>query len=57
MDKNTITSFQTKYTISATGKIDYTTWLSLLISCGDTDRSANACDCATILTQVKAKTL
>lgn len=57
MDKNTITSFQTKYTMSATGKIDYTTWLSLLISCGDTDRSANACDCATILTQAKAKTL
>lgn len=57
LDENTITSFQTKYSILATGKIDYTTWLSLLISCGDTDRSASACDCATILTPAKAKTL
>ena len=50
LDENTIISFQTKYSIPATGKIDYTTWLSLLISCGDTDRSAIACDCATIIT-------
>ncbi|MBR1377366.1 MAG: DUF1906 domain-containing protein, partial [Bacilli bacterium] len=57
LDENTIISFQTKYSIPATGKIDYTTWLSLLISCGDTDRNASACDCATILTAEKAQTL
>ncbi len=50
LNENTIKSFQSKYSITATGKIDYTTWLSLLISCGDTDRSAVACDCATIIT-------
>lgn len=50
LDASIISSFQSNYSISVTGKVDYTTWLSLLISCGDTDRSAIACDCATIIT-------
>ncbi len=57
LKENTISQFQTKYVIPVTGEIDYTTWLSLLISCGDTERPASACDCATILTKEKAKTL
>lgn len=50
-------AFQKKYAIPMTGIADKTTWLSLFISCGDTDRSALAADCATILTEAKAKTL
>ena len=50
LNESTIRNFQSKYSINVTGKVDYTTWLSLLISCGDTDRSASACDCATIIT-------
>lgn len=50
LDTATIMEFQEEYSINATGNIDYSTWLSLLISCGDTDRSAIACDCATIIT-------
>ena len=57
LDMNVIKSFQSKYAISVNGNIDYTTWLSLLVSCGDQNRSAKACDCATILTAAKAQTL
>lgn len=45
-----IQSFQSKYGIPQTGNLDYTTWLSLLVSCGNTDRSAIACDCMTKIT-------
>lgn len=56
-DSQAIMSIQEKYSLPATGTIDYTTWLALLISCGDIDRTATACDCATILDEAKAKTL
>ena len=52
-----VKQFQKKYALPTTGIVDLTTWLSLFISCGDTTRSAKACDCATILTAEKAKTL
>lgn len=52
-----IRDFQSKYSIPITGIADKTTWLSLFISCGDTDRSAKAADCATQLTAAQAKTL
>ena len=52
-----ISKFQHDYALPETGICDLTTWLSLLQSCGDINRSALACDCATILTQDKAKTL
>lgn len=52
-----IRAFQKKYAIPQTGIADKTTWLSLFVSCGDTDRSAKAADCATILTAAKAKSL
>lgn len=51
LDASAIKSFQDKYSIAETGIVDYTTWLSLLVSCGDTDRTAIACDCATIITK------
>ena len=41
----------------ALGTVDRKTWASLLISKGDTSRYANACDCAAILDEFKAKTL
>lgn len=52
-----VSNFQTKYALPITGICDLTTWLSIFISCGDIDRNALACDCATILTAEKAKTL
>ena len=52
-----IVDFQKQFAIPETGKADLTTWLSLFISCGDKDRTAYGCDCATILTTEKAQTL
>lgn len=42
-----ITEFQKQYAIPETGIIDFNTWLSLLISCGNVNRPAIACDCIT----------
>ncbi len=52
-----VKQFQDKYALPITGVVNLTTWLSIFISSGDTSRSAKACDCATILTAAKAKTL
>ena len=52
-----IRNFQKEMAIPVTGKADIGTWMSLLISKGDTSRSAIAADCATILTTAKAETL
>lgn len=52
-----IRNFQKEMAIPVTGKADISTWMSLFISRGDTSRSALAADCATILTEAKAKTL
>lgn len=52
-----VTTFQKKFALPVTGKVDLTTWLSLFVSYGDKNRSALACDCATKLTEAKAKTL
>lgn len=52
-----VKQFQAKYALPITGVVNLTTWLSLFISCGDVNRAAKACDCATILTAAKAKTL
>lgn len=52
-----VKQFQNKYALPMTGIINLTTWLSIFVSSGDTDRSAKACDCATILTAAKAQTL
>lgn len=53
LNSNVIKGFQGMYALPETGTIDYTTWLSLLISCGDTDRKAKGCDCATIIDATK----
>lgn len=54
---NDISAFQEEYALVNNGVCSLDTWLSLLISSGDTSRSAMACDCATILTPEKATTL
>ena len=55
--QNLIKDFQLEYALPMTGKLDAITWASMLTSCGDTSRSASACDCATPLDEAKAKTL
>ena len=55
--RQAIRAFQKEYAIPVTGVADKTTWLSLFISCGDTDRSAKAADCATQLSAAQAKSL
>lgn len=42
--ENNLFKFQDDYQISVTGKIDTDTWMSLLTSKGNPDRSATACD-------------
>lgn len=39
-----IVAFQRQNAISQSGVLDYTTWMSLLTSCGDPDRPCVACD-------------
>ena len=55
--QNLIKDFQLEYALPMTGKLDAITWASMLTSCGDTSRSASACDCATPLDEAKAQTL
>lgn len=57
LDVTKVKQFQNKYALPITGVVNLSTWLSIFISSGDTSRSAKACDCATILTAAKAKTL
>lgn len=54
---DSIIEFQQQYGLPQTGICSLGTWQSLLLSCGDTNREALACDCATILDEDKAKTL
>jgi len=55
--KLAVREFQSHYALPKTGIVDINTWMSLLISSGNPDRSAVAADCATILNAAKAKTL
>lgn len=52
-----IKAFQTEYMLPQTGKGDLDTWMSLLLSKGNTDRSDLGCDCSTILDSTKATAL
>lgn len=52
-----VMNFQQAYNLPQNGVCSLGIWLALLTSCGDINRSATACDCATILTQEKAATL
>lgn len=50
-------SFQAKFALPITGICDLSTWMSILISCGNTERSAIGCDTATRITSAMARTL
>ena len=52
-----IRSFQEMYALPITGIGDKNTWMSLLTSKGNPDRSSTACDCSTILDSEKAESL
>ena len=54
---NKVRAFQAKHVISSTGIGDTNTWMALLLSKGNPDRSALGCDCATILNSEKAAAL
>lgn len=55
--KNAVTAFQSFVGLDADGIVGKQTWASLMVSYGDKNRTVTACDCATILTDAKAKTL
>lgn len=57
ISSSVVKQFQKHHAISVTGEADLRTWLSIMISCGDTSRPAVAADCATILDEYKARTL
>ena len=52
-----VTAFQTFVKLPATGKGDYQTWASLLVSTGDSTRRGTACDCVDTVTDARAKAL
>ena len=51
---NSIKEFQKIYGLPINGKADINTWMSFMISKGNPDRSAKACDCATVLNKQQA---
>ncbi len=57
LNENVIKIFQSNYGLDQTGKIDKSTWLSMLISCGDTSRSSVACDTRFEMTDERIKYL
>ncbi|WP_432944218.1 glycoside hydrolase domain-containing protein [Kribbella sp. CA-253562] len=52
-----VRSFQLFVTLPLTGKGDYQTWSSLLVSNGDPERKGDACDCITQVTAARATAL
>lgn len=54
---NAVKDFQFRMALESDGIAGVSTWCALLVSCGDRERAAKACDCATKLTPAKAKTL
>lgn len=54
---NAVKDFQFSMALESDGIAGVSTWCALLVSCGDRERAAKACDCATKLTPAKAKTL
>ncbi len=52
-----INTFQAKYAINVNGNGDINTWMALLLSSGNPDRSSIGCDCSTILNAAKANAL
>lgn len=52
-----VSQFQNFSALPVTGKGDYQTWCSLLVSTGDTSRVGGAVDCVTTITPARAQTL
>jgi peptidoglycan hydrolase-like protein with peptidoglycan-binding domain len=57
VSSSVISEFQAHNALTVTGIANLTTWMSVMISSGDTSRSALGADCATILTAAKAQSL
>lgn len=55
--KNAVIGFQKFTCLDADGVAGLSTWASLLVSSGNTNRKGNACDCAQTITEARAKTL
>lgn len=54
---NAVKSFQTLYMLDSDGYCGKQTWSALVVSCGDTSRSANACDTRFEITPERAQVL
>ena len=54
---NVLREFQSFTLLNQSGKADYQTWMSLLVSTGDPNRKGTACDGITQVTSAKAQTL
>lgn len=52
-----VTEFQNFTRLPATGRGDFQTWASLLVSTGDPSRTGTASDCVTTITPARARTL
>lgn len=52
-----VSEFQGFVKLPVTGKGDFQTWASLLVSTGDPTRKGTACDCVTEVTAARAQTL
>lgn len=52
-----VRDFQTFSELPATGKADFQTWASLLVSTGDPTRPGTACDCSSTVTPARAQSL
>jgi peptidoglycan hydrolase-like protein with peptidoglycan-binding domain len=52
-----IKKFQEFSELTESGTVDFATWCQALISTGDPDRSAKACDCITTITDGRAQAL
>lgn len=55
--RNAVIGFQTLMCLDADGICGKQTWSALVVSCGDTSRSANACDTCFEITQSRAQML
>ncbi|WP_326698137.1 DUF1906 domain-containing protein [Streptomyces sp. NBC_01754] len=54
---STVSDFQSFVKLPVTGKGDFSTWASLLVSYGDQSRQGTACDGVTLITTARAQTL
>ncbi|MBB6546136.1 glycoside hydrolase domain-containing protein [Nonomuraea rubra] len=52
-----VRDFQSFVKLATTGRGDYQTWASLVVSHGDTTRRGTACDCVTEITTARAQAL